>query len=75
MKRANVKFVPDSGAGCVVVHTYDSEIENSTNSEEEKDEDGETESEQNDKIPIIMKPMKRERINSIYEKVVFPRCC
>ena len=30
MKRANVKFVPDSSAGCVVDHTNDSEIENSS---------------------------------------------
>ena len=54
MKTANVKLVPDSSAGCVGDHTYDSEIENSSNSEEEQDEEKETESQHDDNTPIIM---------------------
>ena len=59
MKRANVKFVPDSSAGCVVDHIYDSEIENSGNSEEEEDEEKETESQHHDNTPIVMTTNKK----------------
>lgn len=34
MKWENVKLVSDSAAGCVVDHTFDYEIENSSNREE-----------------------------------------
>ena len=61
MKKENVKFVLESSAGCVVDHTYDSEIENSSNSDEEEDEEEEIESEYHDNIPIIMTTNKRRK--------------
>ena len=61
MKKENVKFVLESSAGCVVDHTYDSEIENSSNSEEEEDEEEEIESEYHDNIPIIMTTNKKRK--------------
>ena len=60
MKRAKVKFVPDSSAG-YVDHTYDSEIQNSSNSEEEEDEEKETESQHHDNTPIIVRTNKKKK--------------
>ena len=60
MKRANVKFVPDSSAGYVDL-TYDSEIGNSSNSEEEEDEEKETESQHDDNTPIIVRTNKKKK--------------
>ena len=66
MKRANVKFVPGSSAGCVVDHTYDSEIENSSNSEEEEDEEKETESQHDDNYTPIIMTTNEKRKNQQY---------
>ena len=38
----------------ILDHTYDSEIENSSNSKEEQDEEKETESQHDDNTPITM---------------------
>ena len=52
--------MPDSSAG-YVDHTYDSEIQNSSNSEEEEDEEKETESQHDDNTPIIMTTNKKKK--------------
>ena len=64
--------MPDSSAG-YVDHTYDSEIQNSSNSEEEEDEEKETESQHDDNTPIIMTNNKKKRTNSINGRVMFPK--